>query len=1021
MKLFTPTRKASLGIVLLTISLVLVGDLLGVVPSEDEGRLEGRKMFCESLAVQFSLAVSRGDFDLIKGTLDMLVSREDDVLSAAIRDSSNRILAEAGEHSRHWIDLAGDKSTASHVQVPVFNDSRRWGTVEIAFKPMGQVNLLFGISDSLLPLLLFLTLVGYFAYLILIKRTLRELDPRAVIPERVKSAFNALSEGLIIMDENGQIILANTIFTEKIEVSADMLMGRKVSNLNWKRNTASSEPEWLPWEAALAREERQIGVPMKYDTKRSGTRTFMVNSTPIIDASGAVRGALSTFDDLTDLETKQIELKQTINQLQTSRKELQDKTVELEYLTTRDPLTGCLNRRAFFEQAELLFLEATKNGTSIACIMVDIDHFKSVNDRYGYAAGDKVIQLVSGELRSNTRPNDLIGRYGGQEFCIIMSGANCSEAVTLAERLKTQVKQSSRGRFTSAARITASFGVATLPEHVSSPSEVIDLADKALYVAKMNGRNCVIAWDDSLALENGEAQDHQISPGVTDINVTSGPLNDDTKRFAASENQDSAEYDLHSLKNRITELEEDLAYSQETLTQRDGQDEVTGLPNRLLFYDRVSQALAQGQRFDRIAAIIVFDIDMFQRINDALGYVIGNSLLKKAAERLVDILRDTDTVALLDGNTTMPTVSRTGADEFGILITDLQDADMVIWIVKRILDRMSVPLKIDSHEIFITCSAGISLYPHDGDSVDTLLQNANAARFSVKQRLGRNNFAFYSADLNQESYKHLWFESQLHHALERGELYLHYQPKVDLKTGKITSMEALVRWTNEKLGFVSPGDFIPVAERTGLINAIGEWVMRTACNEARRWADAGFADVGVAVNLSALQFRQKDLHGQITTILAETGLEPRLLEVEITETAVMENYETAIKTLKELTSAGIHLSVDDFGTGYSSLAYLKHLPLNTLKIDRSFLSDTVPDQQDKLIITAIIAMAHSMGLCVVAEGVESNAQKAFLTGLDCDEMQGFLFSKPVPEDEALKLLSMHNGEDTGQKHTRKTA
>jgi diguanylate cyclase (GGDEF)-like protein/PAS domain S-box-containing protein len=1021
MKLFTPTRKVSLGIVLLTISLILVGDLLGVVPNEDEGLLEGRKMFCESLAVQFSLAATRGDFDLIKGTLDMLVSREDDVLSAAIRNSSNRILAEAGEHSRHWVDIVGDKSTASHVQVPVFNDNRRWGTIEIVFKPMGKVNMLLGISDSLLPLLLFLALVGYFAYLFVIKRTLRELDPRAVIPERVKSAFNALAEGLVIMDEKGQIILANKVFAEKIEVPADTLMGHKVSNLNWKRNTASSEHERLPWEAALAEEKRQIGVPMKYDTKRNGTRTFMVNSTPILDARGAVRGALSTFDDLTDLETKQIELRQTISQLKTSRKELQDKTVELEYLATRDPLTGCLNRRAFFEKAEVLFLKATQNGTDIACIMADIDHFKSVNDRYGHATGDKVIQLVSGEFRSNARPDDLVGRYGGEEFCIIMPGASCATAVAIAERLRTQVKQSSQGHFTSAVRITASFGVAILSEQITSPSEVIDLADKALYVAKENGRNRVVAWDDSLALENGEAHDHQTSQGVTDVSVESGPLSDDINRLVASENQDVAESDLHSLKNRITELEEDLAYSQETLTQRDGQDAVTGLPNRLLFHDRVSQALAQGQRYDRIAAIIVFDIDMFQRINDALGLVIGNSLLKKAAERLVEILRDTDTVALLDGNTTMPTVSRTGADEFGILLTDLKDVDMVTWIVKRILDSMSVPLEIDGHEIFITCSAGISLYPHDGDSPDTLLQNANAARFSAKQRLGRNNFVFYSADLNQESYKHLWFESQLHHALDRGELYLHYQPKVDLKTGRITSMEALVRWTNEKLGFVSPGDFIPVAERTGLINAIGEWVMRTACNEAKRWADAGFADVGIAVNLSASQFRQKDLYGQITTMLAEIGLEPRLLEVEITETTVMENFETAIKMLKELTSTGIHLSVDDFGTGYSSLAYLKHLPLNTLKIDRSFLSDTVPDQQDKLIISAIIAMAHSMGLCVVAEGVESHAQKAFLAGLGCDEMQGFLFSKPVPESEAIELLRIHNGEDAGQKRARKTA
>ena len=232
---------------------------------------------------------------------------------------------------------------------------------------------------------------------------------------------------------------------------------------------------------------------------------------------------------------------------------------------------------------------------------------------------------------------------------------------------------------------------------------------------------------------------------------------------------------------------------------------------------------------------------------------------------------------------------------------------------------------------------GISLYPHDGDCADALIKNANAARYSAKRHLSRNNYAFYSADLNQSSYKHLWFESQLYHALEQGELSLHYQPKVDLHTGRVNSMEALVRWDNPKLGSVSPADFIPVAERTGLINEIGAWVTREACRQARQWVDAGFVDVGVAVNLSALQFRQHDLHEHIIATLEETGLEHRLLEVEITESVVMENYDMAIRILEELDKAGVHLAVDDFGTGYSSLSYLKQFSLDTLKIDQSFV------------------------------------------------------------------------------------
>jgi diguanylate cyclase (GGDEF)-like protein len=593
-----------------------------------------------------------------------------------------------------------------------------------------------------------------------------------------------------------------------------------------------------------------------------------------------------------------------------------------------------------------------------------------------------------------------------------MPGVDCADAAAIAERLRIRVKGASQGRFTASVRITASFGVAALTEDIGNPAELVNCADKALYVAKESGRNRVVAWGDVQVAGEHQASDQQPGSEVSDGQAGEPPLAADTAAVAAgNRGQESEARDLKQLQSRIAELEDELSYAQSSLTQEDGRDTLTNLPNRLLFYDRVSQALAQGQRYDRTAAIIVLDIDMFQRINDALGFVVGDQLLRKAADRLVEILRSTDTVSLLDNNSASPTVSRTGADEFGILLTDLKDSDMVTWIVKRILDNMSKALEIDGHEIFLTCSVGISLYPHDGDNAEVLMQNANAARYSAKQHLSRNNYAFYSADLNQSSYKHLWFESQLHHALEQGELSLHYQPKINLQTGKVTSMEALIRWNNPKLGFVSPADFIPVAERTGLINEIGEWVTRTACRQARQWVDAGFVDVGVAVNLSALQFRQEDLHERIISTVADSGLDPQLLEVEITESVVMENYDMALRILEELHKAGIHLAVDDFGTGYSSLAYLKYLPLNTLKIDRSFLSGTVPDKQDELIITAIIAMAHSMGLAVVAEGVENNAQKAFLAGLGCDEVQGYLLSKPVPEDAVLALLEKYNSED----------
>ena len=1006
MKRFTPVYNVSFGLVLLTVSLLLIGDLIGLVPNAQKGLLEGRGKFSESLAVQFSIAFSRGDAELVKATLETMVARDDEILSAAIRNVGGRVFAQAGDHEHNWVDIPLDKSTATHVQVPIFNDRRRMGTVEVVFaRPQGSANA-FGFDSSLVTMVAFLTLTGFFAYLFFLKRTLRELDPRSVIPERVKSAFNALAEGLVIIDEKEQILLANTAFADKIEVSADTLLGRKLSYLSWIHD--SNQSRQLPWEAALANEKLTTGVPMKYEAHRGGMLTFMVNTSPITDAKGDIRGALATFDDLTDLESKQVELRNTVTNLSQSQKELQEKTVELEYLATRDSLTGCLNRRAFFEKAEQLYREAIQKGTDLACIMIDIDHFKSINDQFGHAVGDKVIQLVTGQLRTNARPDDVVGRYGGEEFCIMLPGVNGADTVTIAERLRLKVKSATRGRLSGAVRVTASFGVAEIGADVPGPAELVNLADKALYIAKEKGRNRVIAWNGNSAHEQCGDPD-QVN--IEHKTITDDTLTDDLQGSESASEGVRAEEELQVLQARITGLEEELAYNQEVLIQQEGQDPVTGLPNRLLFRDRISQALGHSQRNESIAAIIVLDIDMFRRINDALGFVIGDQLLKKTSERLLKVLRHTDTVALMDGDMEGATVSRTGADEFGVLLTELKDVEMITWIVKRILDEMALPLEIDGHEIFITCSAGISLFPHDGKDPDALLQYANTARYNAKQRFSRNSFTFYSENLNQSSYKQLWFEGQLHHALERGELSLQYQPKVDLATGKITSMEALIRWNNPKLGFVSPIEFIPVAEHTGLIHEIGEWVVHSACAQARRWMDAGFEDVSVAVNVSAIQFRREDLHERIITMVAESGLEPRQLEVEITETVVMENHQAAFHTINELAKAGMRIAIDDFGTGYSSLSYLKHLPVSTLKIDRSFLSDTVPDRQDELIITAIIAMAHSMDLTVVAEGVENRSQRDFLAGLQCDEMQGYLFSRPVDADDALELLRIHNTED----------
>lgn len=366
-------------------------------------------------------------------------------------------------------------------------------------------------------------------------------------------------------------------------------------------------------------------------------------------------------------------------------------------------------------------------------------------------------------------------------------------------------------------------------------------------------------------------------------------------------------------------------------------------------------------------------------------------MLKGVAQRLRSCLREGDTVA------------RLGGDEFMVVLPAIAHAEDAARVGQRILDALSVPFNFEGHELHIGVSIGIALYPNDGKSAEALLKNADIAMYRAKEQ-GRNNYQFYTPALNDMAFERLTLENSLRRALERREFVVHYQPQVSLNTGQIVGMEALVRWRHPELGLVAPMKFIPVAEETGLIVPIGEWVLQMACAQNKAWQEAGFPPLRVTVNLSARFFRRKDLMETVARILKETGLDPDYLELELTEGTTMENAEATIRTLHELKEMGVHLSIDDFGTGYSSLSYLKRFPLATLKIDRLFVQDITTSSDGAVITLAIIAMAHSLGLKVIAEGVETEEQLAFLRAHRCDEMQGYLFSRPIPAEAFTQLL-----------------
>ncbi|MCG3113211.1 MAG: EAL domain-containing protein [Candidatus Manganitrophus sp. SB1] len=432
--------------------------------------------------------------------------------------------------------------------------------------------------------------------------------------------------------------------------------------------------------------------------------------------------------------------------------------------------------------------------------------------------------------------------------------------------------------------------------------------------------------------------------------------------------------------------------AEERLNHLTNFDLLTNLPNRLLFRDRLGLAISRAPWHKRSVGVLLFDLDRFKVVNETLGQAMGDFLLKAVSERLSATVREGDTVA------------RLGDDMFGLILDDLAQPADSFRVSQKILDSLGKPFQLKGQEIFVSASIGIAIFPNDGDEIDLLMKHADTAMYRAKEQ-GGNNYQLYAPAMNQHATKRLALENNLRHALERGEFLLYYQPKVDLTTGQIVGMEALIRWKSPEAGMVSPAEFIPLAEETGLIVPMGEWILRTACAQNKAWQKQGLPFVRMGVNISVRQLQRQNLIAIIAHVLNETGLDPNYLELELTESIIMKSNESTMAELRELNLGGIEISIDDFGTGYSSLSYLKRLPIDTLKIDKSFVQEVTTDPDDAAIVAAIITMAHTLKLKVVAEAVETVEQLEFLRGLKCDQMQGYLFSKPLPAEEITRLLA----------------
>jgi diguanylate cyclase (GGDEF)-like protein/PAS domain S-box-containing protein len=432
-------------------------------------------------------------------------------------------------------------------------------------------------------------------------------------------------------------------------------------------------------------------------------------------------------------------------------------------------------------------------------------------------------------------------------------------------------------------------------------------------------------------------------------------------------------------------------------------DGLTGLPNRQMFSEQVAYALRAARRSKRPLALLFLDLDNFKSINDSLGHGSGDKLLRQVADRLSLCVRTSDLISRPGKQTSTPPVFRFGGDEFAVLLVNLQREQDTLLVVRRIMSALAEPFVVGSYDLFATASIGIAVYPSDGDDLRTLLRNADTAMHNAKQK-GKNSFEFYRESLTQICIERMNMEAKLHRAIEQGELKLCFQPKIETQSGRLAGAEALLRWNTSGLGSVSPAKFIPLAEETGLIIPIGEWVLREACCQMQAWEAAGLPPVTVAVNVSARQFQHSNFSKSVSDLLDETGLRPQCLELELTESAIMADVEKAKLILQKLSELGVRLSIDDFGTGQTSLSQLRWLPLDALKIDQSFVKDLPADEKDSAITLTIIALAHGLGLRVVAECVETDVQFAFLKEHGCDEVQGYLFSPPVSAPEFVQFL-----------------
>jgi len=961
MKRFKPTLWLSFGLVSLTMALALTAYILGLMPDGYKAEIESRAKVAESLAVQLAGSVNRNDSLALEETINSVVKRNNDINSVAIRGANGNLILYSGDHDKYWVPSANGKSTPTHVSVPLLGADGPQGAIEIAFAPPSSSKRIFGFPTSLLLFLSFLMGSGFIGYFFILRRTLKQLDPGRVIPERVQKAFDTLSEGVIILDEKQRILLVNNSFANMYGEGDGPTLGTKINHLPWRMVDGSEQAGGYPWHTALRENREMREGTLSLRSANGKIHNFHVNATVIAGEKDKTIGAIVTLRDMTGENRSKEDLGKTIQELRDVQGEVKRQNRELTYLSNHDSLTGCLNRRAFFGRFQTEMEEAPDLGTPISVMMIGFDQYKYINDKFGPVTSDALIIGVANIIKAECGANTNIARHGGEKFTIALFGINEDIAADLADKIRNEISLSSRELLPAGQQATVSIGLTQRTSGACTAHSLVNQAEQALKSAVTKGADQTVFWSSGTnSSSNTKNTDIQISTNihapVPDAPDTGTPV--------------------HA-----------------PISARD------------FFFKAAEKSLALAEQNNTPMAILHLSLTTWEYLDEALDNDLKHKIMRRIEDKLSASMREHDAILHLG-----ETGGETG--EWLIKLCGLEEPDDAKWIIKRLLETMRAPFKANDKSIYVSCKIGASMFPENGRDIPTLARKAKFAKRRAWEDHVLDGYKFYESGMTDVSRERLNIETGIRHALQNEEFELFFQPIIDVKSGALTTVEALLRCNNDELREIPIDKVIGVAEKSSLIAEIDMWVLRQALRQMQVWIGAGIKLPKISINLSAKQLNNIEFMDHVFESIKSAPFPPSRVQIEVTETAKIGDVEIAGPLLKRLQQLGVQIALDDFGTGQASLTYLQRLHPDIIKIDRSFTNGVNTNHANATMVSAMVVMAHCLGLKVVIEGVENEEQFNFLKDTRCDEIQGYFISKPMPAramGDWMKLFVSNNG------------